>query len=196
MDETEETTGPPTRRNAPKGGIDEPTLRALVEAGLTIEQMSAEVGLGAATVKHWLRRHGLRTVRARGASLPADQVEAMRRCRHHGDTLHVRRGDGSFRCKRCRVEHVSARRRRVKQILVDEAGGRCVLCGYHRFAGALQFHHVDPDAKAFSLSAEGIARSLERARAEAKKCVLLCANCHAEVEAGIATIPIRQSEST
>ena len=29
----------------------------------------------------------------------------------------------------------------------------------------------------------GLARSLDRARAEAAKCVLLCANCHAEVEA-------------
>jgi hypothetical protein len=30
--------------------------------------------------------------------------------------------------------------------------------------------------------------ALEAARAEAAKCVLLCANCHAEVEAGVATV--------
>ena len=70
-----------------------------------------------------------------------------------------------------------------------EAGGRCVICGYDRFAGALQFHHVDPAGKAFALSTQGVARSLEKARAEAGKCVLLCANCHAEVEAGLASIP-------
>ena len=29
-----------------------------------------------------------------------------------------------------------------------------------------------------------------RCRAEAAKCVLLCSNCHAEVEDGVATIPI------
>ena len=39
--------------------------------------------------------------------------------------------------------------------------------------------------KNFSLSHEGVTRSLERAREEARKCVLLCANCHAEVEAGV-----------
>ena len=42
--------------------------------------------------------------------------------------------------------------------------------------------------KEFALSPEGVTRSLERARAEARKCVLLCANCHAEVEAGAASL--------
>jgi hypothetical protein len=37
---------------------------------------------------------------------------------------------------------------------------------------------------------EGVARSLVRARAEARKCVLLCANCHAEVEAGMASVAL------
>ena len=95
---------------------------------------------------------------------------------------------GRYRCKRCRVEAVNARRRRVKQILVEEAGGACQLCGYERYAGALQFHHIDPAEKTFALSSRGVARSLAKARAEVAKCVLLCANCHAEVEAGVATI--------
>jgi hypothetical protein len=58
---------------------------------------------------------------------------------------------------------------------------------------ALEFHHVAPDDKRFSLSHRGVTRSIARARAEASKCVLLCANCHAEVEAGIAklTLPDR-----
>ena len=72
----------------------------------------------------------------------------------------------------------------MKQILVDEAGGRCVLCGYDECLAALQFHHIDPATKAFSIAARGVARSLEAARAEAAKCALVCANCHAEVEVG------------
>jgi hypothetical protein len=76
----------------------------------------------------------------------------------------------------------------VKEILVTEAGGRCRICGYDRFVGALQFHHVDPAAKEFGLSLGGVTRSLDRARAEAQKCVLLCSNCHAEVEAGMASL--------
>jgi 5-methylcytosine-specific restriction endonuclease McrA len=69
--------------------------------------------------------------------------------------------------------------------LVEEAGGECASCGYNRWHGALQFHHVDPTDKAFALSAEGVTRSIEKAREEARKCVLLCGNCHAEVEAGL-----------
>jgi hypothetical protein len=83
---------------------------------------------------------------------------------------------------------VTARRRRVKAILVEDAGGACVLCGYDRTPAALQFHHLDPAAKRFHMSHAGVARSLAGARAEAAKCVLLCANCHAEVEAGVATL--------
>ena len=85
---------------------------------------------------------------------------------------------------------VSIRRRKVKQVLVKEAGGRCALCGYDRYVGALHFHHVDPSTKAFNLSRRGVTISLARARAEAAKCVLLCGNCHAEVEAGRAVVPM------
>jgi 5-methylcytosine-specific restriction endonuclease McrA len=72
----------------------------------------------------------------------------------------------------------------VKRILVGEAGGCCAICGYVGCVAALQFHHRNPSTKLFSLATEGATRSLAKARAEAKKCVLLCANCHAEVEAG------------
>jgi len=54
---------------------------------------------------------------------------------------------------------------------------------------ALHFHHVDPSCKSFHLSMQGVARSLKAARAEMAKCVLLCANCHAEVEQGVAALP-------
>lgn len=81
------------------------------------------------------------------------------------------------------------RRRKVKEILVEEAGGACVICGYDGCVSVLQFHHVNPAEKSFSISARGVTRSIEAARTEAAKCVLLCANCHHEVEAGIATLP-------
>jgi hypothetical protein len=84
---------------------------------------------------------------------------------------------------------VTERRRRVKAILVAEAGGACAACGYDRCLAALQFHHVRPEEKRFALGRKGVARSLEKARAEARKCLLLCANCHAEVEAGVLELP-------
>jgi hypothetical protein len=78
----------------------------------------------------------------------------------------------------------------VKEILVDEAGGECAACGYRACIGVLQFHHVDPATKRFHLGREGVSRSLDDARAEARKCVLLCANCHTEVELGLRVLPV------
>jgi hypothetical protein len=87
---------------------------------------------------------------------------------------------------------VSERRRRIEAMLVAEAGGRCRLCGYDRYPGALHFHHLDPHAKAFGIGGTGTTPSLAKLRQEATKCVLLCANCHAEVAAGVAQIAITQ----
>jgi hypothetical protein len=76
----------------------------------------------------------------------------------------------------------------VRRTLIAEAGGRCVLCGYHRCLINLHFHHVDPSEKSFALTtARG--KSLEACRDEARKCVLVCANCHGEIEAGLVESP-------
>ena len=86
---------------------------------------------------------------------------------------------------RCAADRVAAYRKRVKEILVAEAGGACRLCGYDIYVGALHFHHLDPTLKRFAVSHAGTTDSLRTMREEARKCVLLCANCHAEVEAGL-----------
>jgi len=80
----------------------------------------------------------------------------------------------------------------VKRLLVEEGGGCCAVCGYDRAIINLQFHHVDPKQKSFSMSmASG--KSLAAYRSEAKKCVLVCANCHGEIEAGFIPSPPPQA---
>jgi len=176
---------------APKGGIDQTLLEELVAEGLCLREIGERCGVHLSTVRYWLNAYGLETPRM--ALLRSDLEDRpkyeQRRCRRHGPTRFVRSARGRYRCIRCRSERVAARRRRVKQILVEEFGGRCRLCGYDRFAGALEFHHLDASTKSFSLAQGGVARSLARARAEAGKCVLLCSNCHAEVEGGVAAPP-------
>lgn len=77
----------------------------------------------------------------------------------------------------------------MKVRLVAEAGGCCAICGYSKSMAALEFRHLDPVTKRFSVSAEGASLSLEVLRVEAAKCILLCSNCHAEVENGVAALP-------
>jgi hypothetical protein len=106
-------------------------------------------------------------------------------CKTHGSTIHRPRTGGGWRCAECAKDAVNKRRRKLKAILVEEAGGACKICGYNTYVGSLEFHHVDPTTKLFGISSRGLTRSLEAAREEAAKCVLLCRNCHGEVEGGV-----------
>lgn len=112
-----------------------------------------------------------------------------RECKKHGTTNHVLMKTGYYRCQKCRSLHVTNWRRRNKLKLITEFGGKCQSCGYCKCQQALQFHHIDPSKKEFTIAQFGLTRAYERMREEAKKCILLCANCHAEVEAGVLAIP-------
>jgi len=60
-------------------------------------------------------------------------------------------------------------------------GSRCQACGYHRNLAALTWHHIDPFEKSFSLDLRSMSnRSEQEIRKEVEKCIVLCANCHAE----------------
>jgi cytochrome c553 len=73
-------------------------------------------------------------------------------------------------------------------MLVDEAGGSCVVCGYDRCIINLHFHHVDPTKKSFAMTV-AMGKSIATFRKEAEKCVLVCANCHGEIEARLIECP-------
>jgi len=113
-------------------------------------------------------------------------------CKRHGliTFYRCRQGDRGYRwiCKRCAGEAVTRRLQKVKRILVEEAGGRCAVCGYDRCMVNPHFHHVDPASKSFALSVAS-GKGLSKLRAEATKCVLVCANCHGEIESGVIASP-------
>jgi transcriptional regulator with XRE-family HTH domain len=175
-------------KHASRGGLSRQLLIELIDRGLSARQIAAECGVSFSTVRHWLKRYGLRTTRARQPRPAAEPRYATRTCGTHGPATFIRENRGYYRCTKCRAERVAARRRKVKKILVEEAGGRCVLCGYDRYVGALQFHHVDPTKKSFGIARNGSTRGIAEARLEVAKCVLVCGNCHAELEAGVATL--------
>ena len=57
----------------------------------------------------------------------------------------------------------------------------CVKCGESR-PTVIEFHHIDPSTKLFNISyvASNGAKPKQAIYDEIKKCVCLCANCHAE----------------
>lgn len=76
--------------------------------------------------------------------------------------------------------------KRYKKLLVDYKGGKCQICGYDKCIQALDFHHIDPNIKSFSIS--GGTKSLDKLKQEVDKCILVCANCHREIHAGLIDI--------
>jgi hypothetical protein len=172
-------------------------LEPLVSVGQTISVISKQLDLSPHLVRRWIERYGLPQPReVRRAQLrraiETGAQEIVRACPKHGETAFAVIGsERRARCKLCRSEAVVRRRRRVKALMVDEAGGKCAICLYDRCLNALEFHHLDPTEKEFGVSMRGITRSIEAVRAEAAKCVLLCANCHAEVEAGLTEVPLQ-----
>jgi transposase-like protein len=183
--------------HAPRGGIDSAVLAELVTSGASIRDMAKALGRSTASVRHWLRSYGLETqrmarMRLAREPLPSDAHPELGRCPVHGVTPFVVDRDACRRCRRCRVDGVARRRRRLRELLVAEAGGACTICGFDGHPAALQFHHLDRTEKSFTIR-NGDTRSLERMRRETSKCVLLCANCHAQVEAGALSLPVRSS---
>ena len=86
------------------------------------------------------------------------------------------------------IKAVAKRRRTLKAKAIEYKGGKCQICGYNKYHGSLDLHHLNPDQKKFEIGYRGYTRSWEKVKAELDKCVLVCANCHRELEAGIASL--------
>lgn len=73
-------------------------------------------------------------------------------------------------------------RRNRKVNLIHICGDKCCICGYSKSIAALEFHHINPADKEYGISSKGTCHNIRTDIAEIKKCILLCANCHREVE--------------
>ena len=74
--------------------------------------------------------------------------------------------------------HVINWRKEKKVELVNYKGGSCEICGYNKCIEALEFHHLEPNKKDFTISNHSY--SSKRMKEEVDKCILLCSNCHRE----------------
>jgi hypothetical protein len=109
-----------------------------------------------------------------------EEIKAILNCSLSTICYHLRPDQKQKVLKR-RNQH----RYNKKTKLNNSVGGKCQICGYNKYQGALHFHHIDPSQKKFTLSDATARRkySQEEIDNEIKKCVLVCANCHAEIHA-------------
>ena len=70
--------------------------------------------------------------------------------------------------------YIKAKKHERRQQLIEMLGGACVRCGTTE---TLQFDHIEPGTKSFSLGSNWT-RAWHEMVAEAQKCQLLCKECH------------------
>lgn len=77
----------------------------------------------------------------------------------------------------------------IKKKAVEYKGGKCVVCDYNKCLRSLDFHHLDPTQKEFSIS-KNKNRKFEDLKIELDKCILVCSNCHGEIHDNIIKMPM------
>ncbi len=73
------------------------------------------------------------------------------------------------------------RQKKIKIELINLLGGKCNKCGYNKCISELDFHHKKNKGKEDNVSFFLYRGYLKKAKKEAKKCILLCSNCHREL---------------
>lgn len=94
----------------------------------------------------------------------------------------VRRPDRKANRKKYKeLDRLWAQKRRQKfrelfKQIKEEMGNKCAKCGYDKYPIILHFHHVENKTGNVSEL-----KSFKKICEEAKKCILLCPNCHMEL---------------
>ncbi len=152
-------------------------LIKFVEDNLSTRQIGNCVNLSQSTIKWWLKKYNLKTRHEKFG-----QISLPHSC-SCGETDPSRFYHGrKVKCKKCfHLEDAKigiAKKRRAIEFL----GGQCCKCGYDRYYGALEFHHIDPKEKDKDWT-QLRNWGWYRIEQELKKCALVCANCHREIHA-------------
>jgi 5-methylcytosine-specific restriction endonuclease McrA len=120
-----------------------------------------------------------------------DCLSQRRYYERHPEKLKIHNAYNPEMTQQRKLQKQAATRRSLRKRMCKlriMAGGKCALCGYCRCHSALEFHHLDPNKKLFGIAAGAGRVSLEESLEECKKCILLCSNCHREVEEGLVTL--------
>jgi DNA-binding transcriptional ArsR family regulator len=164
----------------------------LIDNGLSINQISETLGKAPTTISYWLKKFNLKTNNLSFKDKGIVDYEGKRCCPKCNETkplseFYNRRGKigGSVYCKICTSKQSLDRQRALKQQAVDYKGGCCEKCGYSKYNGALEFHHLDPSKKDFNIGALKNYTFSSKIKEELDKCILVCANCHREIHGNV-----------
>lgn len=123
---------------------------------------------------------------------PYKSIPLMKKCLLCGKEFTPKTGAANQRtcCYDCMPEGTQLLRSEFLNILRQQRGGKCERCGYDKYLGALEFHHLDPSKKEFTIGNRDF--KLQDCIEESKKCILICSNCHKELHANLWNIIERE----
>lgn len=101
-------------------------------------------------------------------------------CDIHGESPAIKDYKNEMRCYACRLSHSRDMKISLKIRAVSHMGGSCQICGYSKYIGALEFHHILRSKKNFAVCSK---TNWEKMVKEMTLCQLLCSNCHREEHA-------------
>ena len=173
--------------------MDKDLLQNYINNNYSISQISKLTNKARTTIRYWLKKFNLKTNNlsfAEGYSLKERIIEngieykICPKCNIKkilSTDFYVKKEKYSHAwCKCCNNIYTTKIQQQKKKEAIDYKGGKCIKCGYNKYDGALDFHHLDPSKKDFSISKRKNC-SLETIKSELDKCILLCRNCHAEL---------------
>lgn len=180
-------------------------LENYINKGLSTYKITKESGKSQTTVRYWLKKYGLKSLLKSFKNGGKYQASS-------GPTSHIIEADGSIHkmcpkcktkkpldksnfymtasgkvhswCKPCNNKISHEKQKQMKINAVNLKGGACQICGYCKYVGSLDFHHLDPSKKEYSIS-KLRTYSLENLKIELAKCICVCSNCHGEIHAGL-----------
>ncbi len=176
--------------------MDKSTLENLIGQGLSTHQIATITNKSQTNIRHWLKKFNLKTTNksfSQGYSCKERIIEngieykICPRCNNKKElktNFYMKNNEWTHSwCKACSNKNTVEWQRERKLEAIKYKGNKCVKCGYDKCPGALDFHHLDPSKKDFSISRKKNC-SFETIKPELDKCILVCRNCHAELHFG------------
>lgn len=158
-------------------------LENLVEKGFSSYQIADKLECSQTNIRYWLNKFELTTKKNITKNITNSKVCPSCNADKELKEFYSKRGKigGSSYCKLCSKEEGRERARKFKLKCVNYKGGKCEKCGYDKYIGALEFHHIDPKQKDFGMANVKQHSFNDKIKNELDKCIMVCSNCHKEI---------------
>lgn len=169
--------------------MEKQILINFINENKSIQEIAFELNKSKTTIRYWLSKYELKTNYINLKCNPTNMTKICPKCKLEKDLtlFHNRRnkkGNSTY-CKSCTTSQTINRQQTFKIKCLEYKGNSCLVCNYNKYYGALEFHHLDPNEKDFSIGSVKLYQFNDNIKKELDKCVVLCSNCHKEVHANL-----------